>query len=131
MPSRLWKNREPSSLNIRQPKDISLEKSAQNDAGNRADTKPESAKSKSAKSQPAKQRLQSVIDFVAQLLVAVGLMIWGAFNLWINVLAGFAADAAGQQWWVSIVFIFITALVPFLLGVWLLMLTSNRFFKSQ
>jgi hypothetical protein len=98
------------------------------------------SKPKTSKPGSPKRRLQSQFDFLARLLVAVGVMTWGAFNLFSNVLeyraviaakadaanAGGAANVVDQQWAVSYVFLLLTAVVPFLFGLWLLIRATAR-----
>ena len=47
-------------------------------------------------------------------------MVWGAFNIWTNVLVFRKSEDEEASWGIAVVLIIVTSLIPFLAGLWLL-----------
>lgn len=75
-----------------------------------------------------------MISYVTTVGAACLILMWSVFNIWLNVLQFFAANAkqadvvlqtgeAEPVWWITCLMVFLTAVVPFLLGLFLLFKT--------
>ncbi len=47
-------------------------------------------------------------------------MLWGAFNTWTNLLAFRATEDEEANWTAAIILTLFTSVVPFLIGLWML-----------
>lgn len=65
--------------------------------------------------------LNFTIGYVFSVLSACAIMMWSFFNTWLNVLEYTRAESTdGQNWKIAFVVVFLTSVVPFLLGLVLL-----------
>lgn len=73
--------------------------------------------------------LNSVIGHIASVLTASAIIMWSVFNFWLNLLTYRVETDAQQTWDIAAMMVVVTCIVPFLLGLWLLVKTlgtSNR-----
>ncbi len=77
------------------------------------------------------KKLQAIISHLTAMVISCGLLMWSVFNLWLNVLAYRANEKPDQAWGTAAVMVFITCVVPFLIGLWLLFRTLGSPQNSQ
>ncbi|MDG1872411.1 MAG: hypothetical protein P8J27_00770 [Mariniblastus sp.] len=70
------------------------------------------------------KRLNYMIGYFASVLSACLLMMWGVFNMWLNILQYRADSSANlgldQDWKMATAVVVVTCVVPFLIGLGLL-----------
>ena len=71
------------------------------------------------KSRTAK-KIAALSSFLFKVLVACGLMLWGAFNIGTNVMEFRAGSDPNASWGIAAVMILITSIAPFVVGLWML-----------
>ena len=68
------------------------------------------------------RQLNSVVGYVTGVVAACGIIMWSVFNIWLNVLAFWNRDVAGdQRWWVTGLVVLATCVIPLSIGLWLLL----------
>ncbi|MFK7765919.1 MAG: hypothetical protein AB8B55_01665 [Mariniblastus sp.] len=68
----------------------------------------------------SKKKLAAVIGYVSNLTVACAVMMWGVFNVSLNLLSFKNDQTPDQAWWITAIIVAITCVVPFLIGLKLL-----------
>jgi NADH:ubiquinone oxidoreductase subunit 5 (subunit L)/multisubunit Na+/H+ antiporter MnhA subunit len=72
------------------------------------------------------KNLQTVIGYLAAVLVCCSILMWSVFNFWLNVLAYSNRDASDQNWIVAIALVVVTSIVPFCFALRLLLNTFEK-----
>lgn len=72
------------------------------------------------------KNLQTVIGYLAAVLVCCSILMWSVFNFWLNVLAYSNRDASDQNWIVAIALVVVTSIVPFCFALRLLLNTLEK-----
>ena len=73
-----------------------------------------------------RKQLQAVISQFTGLIISCSLLMWSVFNFWLNVLAFRGNEKPDQAWGTTAVMVLITCVIPFLIGLWLLVRTLGR-----
>jgi len=79
------------------------------------------------KTRVLKKKINATISFGSSVVVACAVMMWSVFNAWTNVLTFWANEQDGQAWWVTGLMVLVTCVVPFALGLWLLIRTLGKY----
>lgn len=66
------------------------------------------------------KKLQAVIGHFTSVLISCGLLMWSVFNFWLNILAYRVNEKPDQAWIITAILVFVTCVLPFLLGLFLL-----------
>jgi hypothetical protein len=70
-------------------------------------------------------KIAAITNLLATVIVACGLMLWGALNVGTNVLEYQRSDDASASWDLAFWIIVITSIVPFFVGFWMLIRTTS------
>ncbi len=71
------------------------------------------------------QTLQMRIAYFSQIIIAVAVMIWSARNFWNNVLQFRASQDPQSSWGLTTILILVLTVVPFCVGVGMLLRSLN------
>ena len=77
--------------------------------------------------QPQKRaELAAIVNYFARIVVGCLILMWGVINLVHNFLNWRAFDSESSHWWVTLCFVFLTGLLPILVGIWILGKSSPK-----
>ena len=74
-----------------------------------------------------RKQINAAIAFGSAVTVSCLVMMWSVFNAWTNVLTFWVNQQPGQAWWITAIMVLITCVVPFGLGLWLLIATLAKY----
>ena len=74
----------------------------------------------------AQKKLNAAIAHVAAVIVACLVLMWSVFNFWLNVLAYRSSETPDQAWSVAGGMVLFTCVLPFVVGLWLLMRSLGK-----
>ena len=84
----------------------------------------------------ASKKLSETIGHFSSIACACGVMVWSTFNIWVNILeyrktqAEVAADKVGD-WNTAFILVFVTAAIPLLFGLALLIKATGKKNKRE
>jgi hypothetical protein len=66
------------------------------------------------------KQFNAIIGLCVKVFVACAILMWSVFNLSLNILTFRASEEPDQAWLLTGGMVFLTCVIPFLLGLWLL-----------